>query len=249
MSDDRLEERLRDLGAHLDDPAARGLPEAVRRRVEEGPRRRPTAARRTPAALVAAAVAVLIIGGGALAFLLIPGVEVRRLPTPPVATAPGDPELLNLGRPVSLTEAREAVDINVLVPQRLGRPDGVFVGRQPVGGRVTMVYEPRAGLPEDRNTGVGMLVTLFRGSTDTGFVQKNVGPETSVRPITVEGAPGMWIEGAPHTVEYVDSGGQSFPDSLRLAGNVLIWQVGEVTLRLESGLQLEPSLDVARSMG
>lgn len=245
MSDDRLEERLRDLGPRLDEPAALGLPETVRRRLEEEGRR-PSLTRRS--ALVAAALAVVVIGGTALAVFLIPGVDVRRVPTSPTAPAPGDPERLGLGRRVSLAQAREAVGINVLVPQRLGRPDAVFVGRQPAGGRVTLMYRPRVDLPEDRKTGVGMLVTLFRGSTEPAFVEKQVGPETSVRPITVEGAPGMWIEGAPHTVMYLDADGQVVPDSLRLAGNVLIWQLGEITLRLESRLPLAPSLDVAGSM-
>ena len=245
MSEDRLEERLRDLGSHLDAPDATALPDGVRQRLQEEdrPRRRPGVA-----ALLAAALAVAIVGGGALAFLLIPGVEIRRVPTPPTAPAPGAPERLDLGRRVSLAEARDAVDINVLIPQRLGSPDDVFVGRRPDGGRVTLVYEPDSDLPEDENTGVGMLVTLFRGSTEPAFVQKEAGPETSVRPITVEGSPGMWIEGAPHAVMYVDGDGRLFSDSLRLAGNVLIWQVGEVTLRLESRLPLDPSLEVAASM-
>ena len=246
MSDDRLEERLRELGAHLDPPEAEGLPEAVSRRLRED--RRPRWRRPSMTAIVAAAVAVAAIGGGAVALWLIPGVDVQRVPTPPTAPAPGQPEELGLGRRVSLAEAREAVDINVLVPQRLGSPDEVYVGREPAGGRVTLVYEPDAELPEDENTGVGMLVTLFRGSTEPDFVRKEVGPGTEVRPITVEGAPGMWIAGAPHTVFYVDQNGQLFPDSLRLAGNVLIWQVGEVTLRLESRLDLDPSLEVAASM-
>jgi hypothetical protein len=190
----------------------------------------------------------VVIAGTAVAVFLIPGVDVRRVPTPPTASAPGDPERLDLGRRVSLAEARETVGINVLVPQRLGDPDAVFVGRQPTGGRVTLMYRPRADLPEDGNTGVGLLVTLFRGTTDTAFVEKQVGPETSVRPITVEGAPGMWIEGAPHTVAYLDADGRLVPDTLRLAGNALIWQLGEITLRLESRLPLTPSLDVAGSM-
>ena len=246
MSDDRLEERLRELGSHLDPPEAEGLPEAVSRRIREG--RRPTWRRPSLTAVVAAAVAVAVVGGGAVALWLIPGVDVQRVPTPPTAPAPGEPEGLDLGKRVSLAEARDAVDINVLVPQRLGTPDDVYVGREPAGGRVTLVYEPDAELPEDESTGVGMLVTLFRGSTEPDFVNKQVGPETQVRPITVEGAPGMWIEGAPHTVFYIDEDGQVFPDSLRLAGNVLIWQVGEITLRLESRLELDPSLEVAASM-
>lgn len=246
MADDRLEQRLHDLGAHLDAPEGEGLPEAVSRSIREG--RRPRWRRPSLTAALAAALAVAVIGGGAVAFWLIPGVDIERVPTPPTAPAPEQPPELNLGRRVTLAEARDSVDINVLVPQVLGSPDDVYVGREPAGGRVTLVYGPDMDLPEDPNTGVGMLVTLFRGSTEPDFVNKQVGPDTSVRPITVEGAPGMWIEGAPHEVFYIDSDGRPFPDSLRLAGNVLIWQVGEVTLRLESNLALNPSLEVAGSM-
>ena len=244
MADDRLEARLRELGSHLDPPEAEGLPEAVSRRIRED--RRPTG--RRSSLLVAAAVAVAVLGGSAIALWLIPGVNIERVPTPPTAPAPGQPGELRLGRKVSLEEARDAVDINVLVPQRLGSPDAVYVGREPQGGRVTLVYEPDAELPEDENTGVGMLVTLFRGSTEPDFVNKQVGPDTAVQPITVEGAPGMWIEGAPHSIFYIDENGHVFPDSLRLAGNVLIWQVGDITLRLESRLDLDTSLEVAASM-
>jgi len=246
MADDRLEARLREVGGRLDVPETPHMAPAVGRRVREpGPgRRRPRAVR-----LAAAALAVLVIGGTATALLLIPGVEVERVPVTPSAPAPGEPELLGLGRRVGLQEARDAVDINVLIPRQLGRPDAVYVGPRPAGGRVTMVYEPRPDLPADPNTGTGMLVTMFRGSTDTSFVRKQVGSETSVRPITVEQAPGMWIEGAPHTVTYIDERGTEFADDIRLAGNVLIWQVGGITLRLESRLDLDPSLEVAASMG
>jgi hypothetical protein len=248
MSDQELERRLRDLGDGLDVPTAPGLPHAVRRRIAGGVHRaaRPAGRRRGVAA--AAAAAVLVLGGAALANLLIPGVEIRRVPDAPTASAPGSVEELRLGRSVDLAEARRVVDLTVLVPQRLGRPDAVYVGRNPAGGRVTMVYEPTGSLPRDPNTGAGMLVTLFRGSTDAGFVRKRVGPATTIRNLEVEGDPGMWIEGAPHTVGYIDEAGELFHDSLRLAGNVLIWQEGSVTVRLESRLDLEPSLRVAESM-
>ncbi|MGH2684848.1 MAG: hypothetical protein ACRDJP_05205 [Actinomycetota bacterium] len=247
MADDRLEERLGDIGSRLDHPDGSGVAPAVRRRLEEerlqAIRRRPSRA----ASLVAAAVLVTV-AGAAVAGIVIRGVHVERVPTQPTAPAPGRPEELALGRRVSLARARDAVDINVLVPQRLGRPDAVYVGREPSGGRVTLLYEPGTDLPRDPNTGAGMLVTLFRGSTDTSFVRKEVGPATSVRMIDVEGAPGMWIEGAPHRVLYQDQSGRLFRDSLRLAGNVMIWQLGEITLRLESRLSFDPSLDVAESM-
>jgi hypothetical protein len=256
MSERDLERRLRDLGGRLDHAEPQALAADVRRRIErEGGARRPHqrrgprhAARRRRPAVWAAAAAALLVGGVAIAQLVIPGVDVQRVPVRPSAPAPGQPELLGLGRSTTLAEAREAVDINVLVPQRLGRPDDVFVGDEPDGGRVTLVYEPSPELPRDPATGAGMLITLFRGTTSVEFVQKQVGPGTSVRSIDVEGAPGMWIDGAPHQVLYLDADGRDFNDRLRLAGNVLIWQVGTLTLRLESRLDLDPSLEVAGSM-
>ena len=242
MPDDGLERLLRDVGRRLDHPDPTGMDTEVRRRLER-PRRR-----QRFGALVAAALTVVVLGGVAIAGLVIGGVEVERVPTPPSAPAPGTPEDLGLGRRVSLDEARDVVDINVLVPSELGRPDAVYVGRKPAGGRVTLVYDPGSDLPRDPTTGAGMLVTLFRGRTDTAFIGKEVGPGTSVQQVAVEEAPGMWIEGAPHQVLYRDAQGRVFEDSLRLAGNVLIWQVGDITLRLESRLSLDPSLDVARSM-
>jgi hypothetical protein len=55
----------------------------------------------------------------------------------------------------------------------------------------------------------------------------------------VDGAPGVWISGAPHVVL-----GPELPP--RLAGNVLVWVRGAVTYRLEGkGLTLDAAQDVA----
>ena len=246
MADERLEKRLREIGGLLDAPSGEGIAEAVGRRLED--ERRPR--RRFAPALIAASLAV-VLGGAAFAVYVIQGVDIERVPTQPTVPGSDEPprhQELALGRRATLDEAREAVDINVLVPERLGRPDAVYVGRRPQGGRVTLVYEPRKSLPEDPNTGVGMLVTMFRGTTGVDFVRKQLGPDTEVRPITVEDDPGMWITGAPHSVFYMDAGGEMFPDTLRLAENVLIWQDGDITVRLESRLGLDPSLEVATSM-
>ena len=243
-SPDPLEERLRDLGRRLDHPDPQGVGDVVAGRLRG---RTSRVRRRRPVAWLAAA-AVLLVAGVAVAQFVIPGVDIDRVPTQPSAPVAGDLDRLGLGRRVSLEEARRRVEINVLVPAELGRPDAVFVGQRPAGGRVTLAYEPRKGLPRDPFTGAGMLVTLFRGTPESPFVEKEVGPQTSVRPVSIEGAPGMWIEGAPHQILYRDARERVFADSLRLAGNVLVWQVGEVTLRVESRLPLDPSLEVARSM-
>jgi hypothetical protein len=47
---------------------------------------------------------------------------------------------------------------------------------------------------------------------------------------------------------YVDSNGKPLKDTIRLAGNVLIWQQGKVTLRLEGLITELRALAVAESM-
>lgn len=247
MGDERLEARLREIGDRLDAPAP-DLGPAVRRSIRRGAHEPPRASGGRRLAATIAAAAVFVLSGVAVASFLIPGVRVDRVPSAPTASAPGEVDRLGLGEPVTLREARRTVDINVLLPQRLGRPDAIYVAPEPAGGRVTLVYRPGADLPEDPNTGAGMLVTMFRGRTEEAFVRKQAGPETRVRGVTVDEASGLWIEGAPHTVVYTDRRGDEFLEDLRLAGNVLIWQSGTVTLRLESRLPLGPSLEVARSM-
>jgi hypothetical protein len=69
-----------------------------------------------------------------------------------------------------------------------------------------------------------------------------------VETVTVTGgAPGIFLSGGPHVVFYRDPGGEIRDETLRLAGNTLLWERGELLLRLESALRLEDALRVARS--
>ena len=64
----------------------------------------------------------------------------------------------------------------------------------------------------------------------------------------VNGEPGFWIAGDFHEVLYLDANGESIADSVRLAGNVLLWEQGDLTLRLESALTKSEALRIARSI-
>ncbi|HEV3474358.1 MAG TPA: hypothetical protein VG602_03220 [Actinomycetota bacterium] len=244
---DRLEALLRDVGRRLAVPQAPGVASSVTERLsaDHGPSlRRPP--RRT---LALAAAAVLAVAGVASATgLLVRGVDIRRVPTVRPTAPPEERPDMQLGRRATLAQAGERLGFAVPVPQIPGPPDDVFIGREPPGGRITLMYEARPGIPRDPVTGKGMLISMFRGQTERDFVTKELGPDTSLRYVAVRGAPGFWIEGEPHTVYYLDDRGQLFPDSVRLAGNVLLWQRGELTLRLESRLPLEDALAVAESM-
>jgi hypothetical protein len=66
-----------------------------------------------------------------------------------------------------------------------------------------------------------------------------------VHPARVDGAPAAWIP-VPHVLELeTERGFQSF--SVR--GNVLIWEVDDVTYRMETSLDRASAIAVARSAG
>lgn len=256
-NDEELGVALVALGRDLDYPRTPDLARAVAQRLGRDSVLQPAAVlapfpgmrsvRR--AALLAAAVVLLVAGAAVAARFGLRGVEIRLLETPPaVPTAPPG-ENLALGRPVDLVTAQSGVDYRIRTSEIavLGTPDGVFLDPLTPGGRVTFTYLPRSGLPRDAITGLGMLVTQFRADPDEDLLVKEAGPGTTVERVTVGDADGFWIEGEPHAVLYRDERGEPLADTIRLAGNVLVWQVGEVTLRLEADISRPEAVRIAES--
>jgi hypothetical protein len=66
--------------------------------------------------------------------------------------------------------------------------------------------------------------------------------------LTVGGRPAAWIAGAPHFVLSVDTNGRTREETLRIAGNVLIWERDGLTLRLEGVSSREEALAIAASV-
>jgi hypothetical protein len=64
----------------------------------------------------------------------------------------------------------------------------------------------------------------------------------------VDGKPGFWISGAPHEVVLSNRYGEPVFETLRLAGNTLVWQDRDVTLRLEGTFGKGRTLVIARSV-
>ena len=103
-------------------------------------------------------------------------------------------------------------------------------------------------LPAGHDPEVGALFMEFRTSAGGGdYVQKMVGPDTKIEQVTVNGVPGIWLEGAPHAVFVVPSpaGRDIVADNIRLAGNTLIWYRSGVTYRLEAPVTKERALQIA----
>jgi hypothetical protein len=140
-----------------------------------------------------------------------------------------------------LGEAIPVDSVRMVWPDSLGRPDGAFVGAT----ELSLVWLPETDLPEVGSSGVGGLLTRFGGSLEGPVVEKLVGGGSTVVSVTVGDEPGFWIEGEPHTFGYLDSQGEIVLGTIRLAGNTLLWEVGGVSHRFESGL---PMADAVRLM-
>jgi hypothetical protein len=271
--DDELGQDLTRLGTRLDYPepmdlAARvartlraGGPPPSRRRwdVLEWPKRIASSRRPTwqPIA-VAAALVLALFAGSLLAFpsvretiadwLGVRGIGITVVPS--LSPVPTNYRSLIIGRPVSLEEARTAVAWPVLMPDDalLGPPDEVYLDLAHRDGAVSLVWGARPGLPVASTTGAGLLLTEFRGSINEQFFQKFVGPGSTVERVHVGDRIGFWISGAPHEVVVLDRSGKPIFDTIRLAGNVLMWEEGELTLRMESELGKDDALRVAASV-
>ncbi len=154
----------------------------------------------------------------------IGGVEVRRVETQP--RAPARPPLL--GREVSLATAQSTVDFALLVP------------RDPF---TVHVDEPMVNLRWKR-----YVLSQWHGE-QLPFATKQLGPGSRTVGVSVRGANGLWITGARHEIIYRDTAtDQVVAKSRRLAGNVLIWEDGDVTYRLEGARTVADARAVARNL-
>ena len=66
--------------------------------------------------------------------------------------------------------------------------------------------------------------------------------------MTVAGHPGYWIAGAPHIFFFTDAHGNVRFETLRLATNTLILDVGGTVVRIEGNLTKAQALEIAASL-
>lgn len=235
-----LEQQLIDLGSALEIPVAPDVVAAVRERLPSRPARRvrrPTLGVRRRSLVLGIALAVLLAGTAAA----IPSVRhaVERVFGINGAVVERVPELrktaggtLHLGRRIPVSDARHAASFTALLP-----PSGVsaaYVANDVPGGRVSL-------------TSGRQLVTEFRG-TSRPFIFKLIAVGTRAIRARVGGEPAVYLEGAPHEVFFLDAHGKPRTDDVRLAGNVLLWQRGSLTLRIEGARSLSDALALARSL-
>jgi hypothetical protein len=224
-----LERKLTALGAEIEWPDT----PAFELRLDAAPARR--SRRRRPLVVALALVAVAI----GIAFVVPParsaildllhlgGVTIERVSTLPAAEE--RPLGADLGRRVTYAEAEGILGGPVLLPDTDERPP--LYEREGVISALLATPEP-------------VLVSQLRPLGGGTLLKKVAGMSLS----TVENAEidaqrhGIWIAGEEHVVYWLEA-------PPRLAGNVLLWEDGGVTYRIEGKrLTKERALALARAM-
>jgi hypothetical protein len=207
-------------------------------------------------ALLALAVVAALAGAAGLG---LPGIRILLGPAPvsppptPVAAPSRSPAAvpgigMHLGERVELADLDQRAEFPVRWPQdpAIGPPDAAYVDSS-LGGQVTLVWASRPDLPDTIQPGVGLVMSVFRGSYDSSFLNKAVGSGTIVQLVQVDGERAFWLSGGPHFFFYTSPSGQVF-DPRRWVGDALLWADGSTTYRLESALGLERTIEIAESL-
>lgn len=243
-----IEYRLAELAGDIDWPGA-DVAGGVQQRILAQPSTapRPSVGWKAAVAALAAFVVMLAVPAGrqAIADLLgVAGIEITSTDQTPGT----DSIRLDLGESVSQQEAAERTSFPLTLPAlaEIGRPDTIYVQDGPP--IVVHATWDGPGLPEIAGTGIGLLLTQFESRTEQTVFSKELSDSTSVEVTAVGDEPAQWIEGAPHQLTYRTVDGTQTREVSRLAANVLFWERNGITYRLESGLDLQPTLRIAQAL-
>ncbi|HZG36495.1 MAG TPA: hypothetical protein VEY87_11680 [Gaiellaceae bacterium] len=198
----------------------------------------PRPSRRLRPLVVAVAVAVALAAGllaaspGARSAFL----ELFRLKGATVTRVERLPQVdrveLDLGSALSRAEAERRVGFRLL---DLGEPDAILVR----GRMASLVYGP-----PDRPR---LVLSQLRASVWDGFVKKAGGAGTRIDEVSVGGERGLFLSGVEHYVMFLENGSVR-DERTALAGNVLLWNRGDLLLRLEADVGREEALELAESV-
>ena len=228
-----LERRLNELGGEIAYPATPRFDLDLERRPARVGFRRPLAL--AFAILVVALAGVLALSPGARSAFLeifrIEGATVERVETLPDVPA----QRIDFGDRVSRQEAERRVGFDLL---DLGtEPDAIFIRPD---GLASVVYgdpaEPR------------LVLSQARGAIYDGFIKKTGGRGTIIREVTVDGEPGLFVDGPEHFVMFLDENGLISDEKTYLAGTVLLWNRDDLLLRLEGDLTQAEAQRLAESV-
>jgi hypothetical protein len=180
------------------------------------------------------------------------GASPSRTPTPTAAAI----ETLGLGSRVDPAAVEAAAGRPVLLPTlpELGRPLAVFVRGSAPSTLVSAAYGATPAIsagplaPVVGAQPVAIMVMEFPGTSEVDYLQKMLRPGTTIEPVTVGGHPGYWIAGEPHELLYLAPNGDVVDEPARLSSNVLAWNDGDLTFRIEGAPDLATAQRIAASL-
>lgn len=230
-----LEQRLHELGRELAFPPDPELAPRVlaRTRGRPFPWRAAALAVALLLAAVATAFAVPQARSAILRWFHLGGATVQLVDTLPPAAERAQTD--GLGRPLPLAEAERRVGFDLLLPPLEHRPERAYV----IGDSVATVLL--------RSHGSTALLSEFDSYGEEALKKLAVNA-TVIEPVQVRGRPGLWLEGAPHALTWIDREAGYRERPILVRGNVLLWLRGGLTLRLESRLNKGQALDLARGI-
>lgn len=249
LTDEQLSAALTALGADIAFPPVPALSSAVTARLTAERARgiRPRVpglallGRRRVLVLVAVGLLTLLAIAGA-ARLAIGAFEVRVQPNeaPSASLPPVEPSAL--GDPVSQREALVRAGFEPVVPPG-PRADEVYVIDTEFGDPgILYAWRPSATYPRIEGTEWGLVLIVAQG--DQEFATKTVNRFDALVDVEVSGGKAAWIP-APHEISInTDTGSETFS----VTGHVLIWQVGDLSYRLETSLGRAEAIALAESM-
>jgi hypothetical protein len=241
-----LEARLRAYGAELRDSLRTDdLSIRVVAAVRISPRPRRRLSRTVRIAIVAAAIFVLLASAsyaGYRVFFVAGPVTVHTEPSPDLAIG----TRLRLGAPVHLGDPRLRIPV---VTPHVGwidsAPEVWF--DEAASDQVSLTLPPERALPEIGTSGVGLLIQEFDGDGREA-IRKYVTTSTRTETVQIGGRPGVFLSGGEHTLFYLDTTGKYVVSPGRVVGNALIFQRGQLTIRLEGQLPRDRMLELANSL-
>jgi hypothetical protein len=140
------------------------------------------------------------------------------------------------GEPTTLRAAADEAGFSPIVPSALGRPDRVWIarGNDPGSILIAMAWFPGGDLPTIPGTPYGATLIEVQGEAEA--VAKFVDPRY------VRASNGTFWIAHPHEVELLTGGGTR---TFHVTGHTLVWQRGDLALRLETDLPRQDALRIA----
>lgn len=258
LSDEDLGRALRAVGRDLDVPPTPPIVPGVLARIAEverapawfQPRLSLPSRRRT---LVLVAAVVLLVAAAAVAARLVVHIGAVTIGVVPSMPTPIPREFERagvFGEPVQLADAEGRAGFAAVVPPALGSPDHVWIGQAQAGfdstvvtTRIVMAWEPRPRLPAIARLPWGAVVMELEGEAEV--IAKTVASDSAtMEPASVDGRVAIWTTGE-HTMEIATATGRR---TVLVTGNVLVWQEGVLTFRLETAMPKAEAVRIAESI-